>query len=70
MRENNFNSLFGDIWIELHLPLIGPFLNCLKVPDEFRMSNINAVNSSKKGGIIGEKFDIGRNIVSKIIDVN
>ena len=33
MRENNFNSLFGNIWIELHLPLIGPFLNCLKVPD-------------------------------------
>ena len=69
VREDNLYSLLRYIWIELHLPLISP-LSCLKVLSETSIRNINAVNSGKKRRVISKKFDIGRNIICKTIDIN
>ena len=48
VREYNLYSLLRYIWIKLHLPLISPLLDCLKVPDKTRMCDIDTVDSGEE----------------------
>ena len=51
LRENNFISLFGRIWMKLHFPLISPIAYLFKVIVKFDCCFMYVINLWKKGGV-------------------
>ena len=49
LRENNLNGLLGNVWVELHLPLVGPLGDQVKVICQGSLANLNIANTKKKG---------------------
>ena len=46
-RKNNFHSLFSDIRIKDHFPLVAPLRNCFKILDQLLVSCMDISDGSE-----------------------
>jgi len=68
--ELNLNRLFGYVWVKYHFPLIGPLSNFIQVFREEAVGSIHVSNANEERGVIGEEFNLRRNIISEVVYID
>ena len=68
--EDNLDRLFGYVRVKYHFPLIGPLGNFIQVFREEAVGSIHVGNANEERGVIGEEFNLRRNIISEVVYID